>query len=380
MKKLLATIAILGTLTLLGSPMAQAASAKAGAACSKAGSTQVVSGKKFTCVKSGKKLVWNKGVAVVAKPAPTAPVLTLDSLDKEWTLKVALANVQNKLKSLPVTNISPEMIYSPTTTEAEKKLEAQLLGPAMKLFQEYFVPEKYQVVMFTNLDSEWADQAFLKYGGSFPFKLSDEIARKTANGSPCGFAFATLTSSRQPIFYECTDTRQIRRWQNNQTPPHEYFHLVQQKLSSVQMPAWLVEGSASFFGEAIGFASFANPTASKREMNLNTAYEFDPDGKGFDSSRFKNWTRAADATEVTRIYKILEQTSVSNSAGNKHAYYSLGSIATEVLVAVYGVDGFMRIWPALATGQSFESAFKTTFGLTPDAFYAKITSYLNKLY
>jgi len=41
---------------------------KAGATCTKAGSTSIASSKKFTCVKSGKKLVWDKGV-VIAKPA-----------------------------------------------------------------------------------------------------------------------------------------------------------------------------------------------------------------------------------------------------------------------------------------------------------------------
>ncbi len=49
---------------------------KAGASCSKLGNTSVVAGKKYTCVKSGKKLVWNKGVAI-AKPKPTpSPVPT----------------------------------------------------------------------------------------------------------------------------------------------------------------------------------------------------------------------------------------------------------------------------------------------------------------
>lgn len=38
------------------------AAAKAGAACSKAGATETVGSTKFTCIKSGKKLVWNKGV------------------------------------------------------------------------------------------------------------------------------------------------------------------------------------------------------------------------------------------------------------------------------------------------------------------------------
>ena len=51
---------------------AQGATAKAGAKCTKLKSTQTVNGKKFTCIKSGKKLVWNKGVKVVVKPAPVA--------------------------------------------------------------------------------------------------------------------------------------------------------------------------------------------------------------------------------------------------------------------------------------------------------------------
>ena len=37
------------------------AAAKAGAKCNKAGITSVASGKTFTCVKSGNKLIWNKG-------------------------------------------------------------------------------------------------------------------------------------------------------------------------------------------------------------------------------------------------------------------------------------------------------------------------------
>ncbi len=60
----------------------QAAAPKAGAKCSKAGITATASGKKFTCVKTGNKLVWNKGVATkkpspVATPTPTpSPSLT----------------------------------------------------------------------------------------------------------------------------------------------------------------------------------------------------------------------------------------------------------------------------------------------------------------
>ncbi len=59
-------IRILATLFLASSLFVNnasfAASPKAGSSCSKAGLTQFSAGKKFTCVKSGKKLVWNKGV------------------------------------------------------------------------------------------------------------------------------------------------------------------------------------------------------------------------------------------------------------------------------------------------------------------------------
>ena len=37
---------------------------KAGAKCTKAGVTASVGGKRYTCIKSGKKLVWNKGTTI----------------------------------------------------------------------------------------------------------------------------------------------------------------------------------------------------------------------------------------------------------------------------------------------------------------------------
>jgi len=55
-------------------PQASAATAKAGATCTKLKATSIVKGKKFTCIKSGKKLIWDKGVLVkspVTKLTPT---------------------------------------------------------------------------------------------------------------------------------------------------------------------------------------------------------------------------------------------------------------------------------------------------------------------
>jgi hypothetical protein len=68
-RKGLLAIAIVLLLTL-ATPV-QAATPKAGAKCTKAGAIATASGKKFTCVKAGNKLVWNKGVAIKAAPKPS---------------------------------------------------------------------------------------------------------------------------------------------------------------------------------------------------------------------------------------------------------------------------------------------------------------------
>jgi len=71
-KRLIAFIPILSLFLSLPLTPINAA-AKAGGTCSKAGITSVVSGKTYTCIKSGAKLVWDKGVAVV-KPTQIIPV------------------------------------------------------------------------------------------------------------------------------------------------------------------------------------------------------------------------------------------------------------------------------------------------------------------
>jgi M6 family metalloprotease-like protein len=68
MKKLLLSLLLIFALI---APINASAAVKTGAKCKKAGQTSTYAGKKFTCVKSGKKLVWNKGVAI-AKPRPVA--------------------------------------------------------------------------------------------------------------------------------------------------------------------------------------------------------------------------------------------------------------------------------------------------------------------
>ena len=74
MKKMKKLTSIASSLLVLSTLIISPATAavKAGSSCPKVGKTSVSGGKTFTCIKSGKKTVWNKGV-LNAKPAVVAP-------------------------------------------------------------------------------------------------------------------------------------------------------------------------------------------------------------------------------------------------------------------------------------------------------------------
>jgi hypothetical protein len=57
-------LAVLIAVSLLGIAPADAATVKAGTKCGKHKATTTVKGIRYTCIKSGNKLVWNKGVPV----------------------------------------------------------------------------------------------------------------------------------------------------------------------------------------------------------------------------------------------------------------------------------------------------------------------------
>jgi M6 family metalloprotease-like protein len=87
-------------------PSTSANPPKSGALCSKAGLTKNYQGKKYTCVKSGKKLVWNKGTSLKKQePSPTAsPSITPTPTSTPSTASTPTATST----PTPSTSASPE--------------------------------------------------------------------------------------------------------------------------------------------------------------------------------------------------------------------------------------------------------------------------------
>lgn len=115
---------ILVGLILIISPFGHAATPKSGSSCSKVGVTQTFAGKKFTCIKSGKKLIWNKGVPItpVVKVTPK-PTSSPDKTNSDGTN--GNLGVDNGTHSNPQASFTP----SPLSTNNPRELSSTSPAP-----------------------------------------------------------------------------------------------------------------------------------------------------------------------------------------------------------------------------------------------------------
>jgi hypothetical protein len=106
-KPLLVVIAALLCFTLASPAHALV---KAGSKCSKLNATSTVSGKKYTCIKSGAKLVWNKGVIVKKSTTLKAGVCPQASaLDASSGITLGRANTLIGMKEIDAESCAAQL-------------------------------------------------------------------------------------------------------------------------------------------------------------------------------------------------------------------------------------------------------------------------------
>ncbi len=130
---------------------------KAGTACKKAGVESIQSGRKFTCIKQGKKFVWNKGVVIKVTPA-------------------AIPSPSASPTPTPAASATPTP--TPTPTRPQLSFIETLRSPAIdgKFPIEY---ETYPIP--TKLPTSWADVLENREGIAYKAWLS--MSKTVANSS-----------------------------------------------------------------------------------------------------------------------------------------------------------------------------------------------------
>jgi hypothetical protein len=364
------SLGILIALAFIGSSFSVPAFAnvKAGATCKKVGVTSTALGKTHTCIKSGKKLIWNKGVSKSSVNVPiSVPVdipISLDNLDVKGVPQKAYSNVIKVLNSRPRASFEPTKFIGANVAQARVNEEIAGLERAIDLWAPYFQPKKFQVVYVVAGDDDWLEKKSAELGLGSMVPPGQTWSMRMKMFLPCGFAMAGIANN-VPTFVQCLSrpfSGGVR-----QTGAHEYTHLFQLSYggpNGYKIP-WYLEGSASYFGWTLGFHPL-DPNLAERKSWVNSQYLNM-------SAESRSPFQSKDLQRFKSVMKSLTHGTDQSIASTS---YWAGGLATEVLVALYGFDKFVEFTKNIQTSSDMSSLLKQTYGFDEDYFYEKLAPYV----
>jgi len=247
------------------------AAAKAGAACSKAGKTSVVSRKTFTCVKSGKKLVWDKGVVTRPTPIPMpipAPTPT-PKIEIVPAMPTSFADLEERYKGIPdsVWADAEKLFAQPLSTSIKVDVEK---GESTKILYSYSEIEygisraqqlggtfpkqsKFIVVAFNFTDRDWAKTRLSTIASPFTLNdtFSDQVSVACSSQVECDSAFGNISLDSGLIIQGVSglpNSSNTRTTTIRSHYAHETTHTIQKSiykkygLKRFSIPCWFSEG------------------------------------------------------------------------------------------------------------------------------------------
>ena len=352
-KKLIAFLSIL-SLFLSSFLIPANAAAKAGAKCTKTGKSEVVKGKTFTCIKSGNKLVWDKGVN-------KATLIPKTREEKAFEL-VRAAYLAKPAYKAPITYVVAEKSNQSFFQIIKTGTEA-----SAKFFQNYYKPEsELPFIMADGVDIEWMISNMSKYGFEMDNWSRGAFKSGWGNGHTNGKS-SILVYTGKP-----STEKNIYAFGNLGFGAHEYFHLVtagilgkESKFGEV-IPRWAYEGSASFFGSAI-----AELLPEKGELDMWQKTKFKTFYKSMQYYNVKERVPVLHSLSSQQLYNTFISLEIDAGTCPQAYCYTAGELLTEVLLADYGIDKYFSWWRA-SVNTPWRSAFEKNFGVNFNQWLAEV--------
>ena len=368
-------------ISVLLAPLNAVAAVKSGDACKKAGSTATANGKKFTCIKSGKKLVWNKG-EVIPKPQPTtspSPTVYVSPSPSTTTTPAPIVEKAPTGFADLVENYRgiPEVVWKEAQLLSERgsvkttfsieygpntKLQEGLDNPtvylerASRLWSAFSQTNTTKVFIFNHQDLVWAQQKNLALGGSW-FKPED-LAGNCPSASSCG-AFGGTYRGVGQIFMgvPIRDYLPFNLGFVRGSYGHEFSHVIQYSQFASQpalngyatLPCWFSEGQPQVPGQTLGFTTL-NDYKLSRESWFNQ-----PAGPLGDYSQ----------DSILKFYSLAGVSKDGLCAPSiRQRIYDLGFMTVEALASVKGIESTMQVVVGVSQGLTFNQSFEKVYGIS----------------
>lgn len=369
---------------LISSNIVTSASAavKSGTPCKISGQSVLDSGKKYTCIKNGKKLLWSKGVAVVQKkpatvtpsPTPSTSVVPIaptsfDNLQSrlDGVIYGAWSRASEKIKSSVTALGTTKILIGPNTKEDDPNSLVSL-NLASRLFGDSAQVKNLVIIKYSSSDIDWAQGQYDLLRPNHQRTIAKDFcsgrngcdgATGGVNNEGVGIILMGQGGSYpgQPLIAGGS------RAQNGLTLAHEYMHTIQLinapciggRLCYGDVPVWLVEGGATWSAAAARFSGSYSDFLIERNSALGNQY-----------------SKASSLYTAEYVNAFLNPNpDFSNNQGWSHwekydrwEKYAIGMLASEIMVNIKGTNSLMKIFSDVGSGKTFIESFQQEFGLS----------------
>lgn len=371
--RLLAATSILISLSLLA-PQESIAAAKAGTKCLKVGQTATVANKKFTCIKSGKNLVWNKGVLVPIKatpvqspsatPKPTSTPTPTPVLDSHNLVIQQVTNDWKRWAGKATSNYTPLKIFiepgydlnwSIYPTKSANYLISIFVGNGHLLVQD-----PLSIIGDT--------ESWIKSAGE-PFSCGSKLP-EMALGIYCGriqagygyfllelpddkkFADGTVLTKKELIHLSFNVVRDLAIMYELQAQ----YGSAKYDGKKNQIPAWIRQGFVQLF------SALAIADAEKSNSNY---YQFALDSGVLESFKYE------------LCPKTLQDFESKDRNWGDSCMSSQNLYGVELLVARHGgLEALFNFVSLFGVSDDWPVSFKSAFGISREEFYSEWYDYL----
>jgi hypothetical protein len=398
-------LALVLTLIFSAASAIAAPNPKSGASCAKKGLSKTYKGKQYTCIKSGKKLVWSKGVIVKSASGNTSPSTT----------PIPTPTPTPTLTQNPIPTPTPTPTPSKTLSFAERW---NATGSSALTILEKAFPAKPSV--FPKVEIIW------RYSDAVNVKIREEIAKHYSQTAEFWSAYTKIDGQLQVIVGTLDDIEFVCKWRdfhlqmNHQgcvnsfrtdktrlwdahttqqggkatdfyfmTAPstltvidflprvqHEFYHNVQHaqtnRYKSI-FPCWVEEAGAEYFGALV--ASKGDPETFIKLRYFSVASNVGKIRNSISSKEFwREWLLSTDMTSVK---------SGSSDWGcapvQMEGIYHYGLLATEYLNQELGIPGILALYRDAGT-LGWDKAIEKAFNKPKATIYEDIAIYMDKEY
>ena len=402
MRKVSFLTAVILIASIFTSPQANAGTVKAGAVCTTADATSAVAGVKFTCIKLGKKLIWSKGVKVLAKSGTSVTFkasipITLPISQSTDPKSITFSNILSRVADIPTASynsneaviavnalpivpydifISPDIAGSITKSHV-----SELIDRSLKLFAGFQEPKYFAVYIYDYKGVSWAENKYEENAQTRKYSsikgYMDRFAHDvdtTCNAQNCGGTSAGMIRGSNEGYMAIASGggSDPEGFLFSPNVPHSFIHLVQKSqwdgtqiddVNAYQnkvVPFWFFEGAAG--APAMIFTKSLQSYLDSRSWVF---YRLGGTGlKNLTAQAMTNYLLSGSSTTTIDVNgnPIAGNGGPGSLMGNLGN--PLGGLATEALDAIAGPQSLMALTALVANGSSMEDAFLKVYGVS----------------